>query len=128
MSIISTYSQTITLIIWAIATTFLINYGGRNNGVFRIVVSTGFRLIFTGAVAAAIVGAMGNAENKIFTDAAIQFILVLSAGVGGSYIAHANMSLRDFQNKLNSSEIIHESEPSKSAPPLYKKYRPQKKR
>lgn len=128
MSITSIYIQTITLLIWAVATMFFINYGGRNNGIFRIVVSTGFRLIIIGAVAAAIVGATGNTENKIFTDAAIQFILVLSAGVGGSYIAHANMSLRDFPNKSNGPEMLPGLEPSKSVSTQKQKIQSKRKR
>lgn len=98
--------QIITFAIWAAATLYLINKGGRNNGIFRIVVTTGYRLIIAGAVSAAIIGAAASGDSKILTDAAIQFILVLSAGVGGSYIAHANMSLRDFPNKLDGPETL----------------------
>lgn len=99
-------NQAITLLIWAILTIYFINHGGRNNGIFRIVVTSGFRLILIGAAGAAIIGVNGTTENKAFTDAAIQFVLVLSAGVGGSYIAHANMALRDFPNKINGPETL----------------------
>lgn len=94
-----TLIQQIVLSVWAIAAAYLINRGGRNNGIFRIVVSSGFRLVLLGCIAATLLAAYGDSSQSTFTAGAVNFVLVLSAAVGANYISHANMSLRDFPNK-----------------------------
>lgn len=99
-----TEPQIVTLLVWGVLAVILINRGGRNNGIFSIVVQSGIHLIILGALAAGMIGATGTDANKWITDAAVQLVLVLSAGVGGSYVAHANMSLRDYPNRLDGPE------------------------
>lgn len=99
-----TEPQIVTFLVWGVLAVILINRGGRNNGIFSIVVQTGIHLIILGALAAGMIGATGTDANKWITDAAVQLVLVLSAGVGGSYVAHANMSLRDYPNRLDRPE------------------------
>lgn len=94
-----TLAQQIVLSVWAIAAVYLINRGGRNNGIFMIVVSSGFRLILLGCIAAALLATYGDSFQSTFTTGAVNFVLVISAAVGANYISHANMSLRDFPNK-----------------------------
>ena len=101
-----TLTQQIVLAIWMVAMLFLINHGGRNNGIFRVVVSSGFRLIVVGCGAAALIGAYGDPAQSTFTSAAVNFVLVLSAAVGANYISHANMSLRDFPNRSEGPEQL----------------------
>ena len=96
--------QILIILIWAILTIYLINYGGRNNRIFHIVVQSGFRLILIGAVAAALVITYKDPTLEYFTTAAMNFILILSSAVGASYIAHANMSLRDNPNTPSKTE------------------------
>lgn len=105
--------QYAVLTVWVILAVYLINRGGRNNRDFQIVVSSGFRLIVIGCAAAAIVGALGEPQSA-FTSAAFNFVLVLSAAIGANYIAHANMSLRDFPNKIANPKETSSSE-SKSS-------------
>lgn len=94
-----TIVQQIVLFVWAIVAAYLINRGGRNNGIFRVVVSSGFRLILLGCIAAALLATYGDSSQSTFTAGAVNFVLVLSAAVGANYISHANMSLRDFPNR-----------------------------
>ncbi len=94
-----TLTQEIILSGWAIATSYFINRGGRNNGIFSIVVSSGVYLIALGCGAAALIAINGDPSKSVFTLGAVNFVLVLAAAVGANYISHANMSLRDFPNK-----------------------------
>ena len=94
------YKQILICSIWAILTVYYINKAGRNNNIFLIVVQSGFRLILIGAIAAAFIISFKDASSESFSNAAINFILVLSSAVGANYIAHANMALRDKPNDL----------------------------
>lgn len=101
-----TLIQQVVLAAWAVGTVYLVNRGGRNNGIFRRVVSSGFRLILIGCIAAALIGGNGDKSQSVFTMGAVNFVLVLSAAVGANYISHANMSLRDFPNKTEGPEQL----------------------
>jgi hypothetical protein len=85
---------------------YYVNHGGRNNGIFRIVVRSGFKLIILGASGAAIVTSLGAPENQALTSILSNILLIVSATIGANYIFHANMSLRDFPNKSKAPEEL----------------------
>jgi hypothetical protein len=93
----ATHAQYVVFAIWAGFTVFLVNRGGRHNRDFRIVVSSGIRLIVFGVGGAALLKGLSTTDVGVpqFTDAAVNFVLVLAASIGASYVAHANMNLRD---------------------------------
>lgn len=100
--------QMTVLSIWAVLTMYLINRGGRNNEIFIIVVQSGYRLILLGAITAAIITNFKDPSFPSFTEATMNFVLILSAAVGASYIAHANMSLRDNPNVSAEAKTLAE--------------------
>lgn len=113
---LGTTNQNLIFVIWAIAAVFLVNRGGRNNGFFQIVAQSGYWLIFLGVVSAALIASNGSPDNPIFTSAAVNFVLILSAAVGANYISHANMSLRDNPNRPTGPEQLPWIKEEKSRP------------
>ncbi|WP_321922241.1 hypothetical protein [Burkholderia sp. BCC1998] len=93
----ATHAQYVVFAIWSGITVFLVNRGGRHNRDFRIVVSSGIRLIVFGVGGAALLKGLSTTDAGVlqFTDAAVNFVLVLAASIGANYVAHANMNLRD---------------------------------
>ncbi len=81
------------LAIWVVATVLLTTFGGNHRKEYVPVILAGHFLGLLGSTTSGLIQYFGSNENKVFTDAASNFILVLSAAVGANYIAHAKMAL-----------------------------------
>jgi hypothetical protein len=103
--------QYLVLAGWSVATVLLVNWAGRNNRSFRVVVAAGVRLIILGVGTAAMSKAVATTAPGVtaFTDACVNFVLILAASIGANYVAHANMNLRDHPKGDNGPKLAPSS-------------------